>query len=1216
MCTQGPSELTLEAEVRQLRERVAELEKERQAAMAAEAEKRSELAAAREEKAKLAAVIAGMSDEVWFADAGQRLVLINPAAARQFGLTGPDAPEVGKVAASLDVFRPDGTPRPVEEAPPLRALNGESVHNQEEIVRMPGTGELRHRQINAEPVRDDTGTIIGSVSVVRDITGRKRAEEELYKQNEWLRVTLSSIGDAVLATDEAGRVAFMNRVAAELTGWTEQEALGQPVRDVFRVMNEDTRELAEDIAARVLRDNTVVVLANHSALLTRNGGEIPVEDTAAPIRDRAGKVTGVVIVFHDVTANRRTQAELMAAHEETVIERNRLSALLDALPVGVAVLDAEGGQLDCNTAFEQLWGGPRPVPRSVGEYAAYKAWWPETGQPVRPEEWASALAVQKGETTVNQELQIERIDGTRVFVLNGAAPIFDAHGRIAGSAVAIQDITALKRAVEALRENEALMRSFFDSPGVMRGVVELIDGKIVHVSCNTVAAKMYGLDRDSVSGRSAIEAGATEETARMWAGMYQESRRTGGPVSVEYARQRPDGEIRWLLGTACYLGTAASGHQRFGYACVDITDRKRAERDLRESEERLRFALETSHTGAWDLDLTDHSAYRSLEHDRIFGYSEPLPHWTYEMFLEHVLPEDRGEVDSRFRRATAKGGDWNFECRIRRTDGGIRWIWAAGRHRSDAAGGQRRMAGIVQDITERKEAEAAFRHSAQQLQDVIDGSPGIIFMKDLEGRFIAINRALERLLGITRDELRGKTDYDIFPRDVADSFREHDRTVTVSGMPVQVEEAVEAAGGEKYVFLANKFPLRDVDGKVYAVCGIATDVTERKQSEERLRQSQKLESIGLLAGGVAHDFNNLLVGVIGNASLALEIMPPDHPAVEMMERVIKTGEQLAHLTRQMLAYAGKGRFLLENLDLSALVRDIGELARPSIPKKVALHLDLAEDLPSVQADRGQAQQIVMNLVINAAEAIGNRDGLITVETGTRLVDDKFTRLHPEAADLRPGEYVVLEVRDTGCGMEDGVKAKIFDPFFSTKFTGRGLGLAAVAGIVRGHKGAISVTSEPGKGSSFTVLLPSTMHPARRQEPVPRAPARGSGVVLVIDDEQVVRGNGQTGAGTQRLHGSDRLRGTGGHRSVQAAIRLDRSGGPRSQHAGHQRRGDPSRTEEDPAVGEGPGIERLQRGGGDDDVSGPARFRLRPEALHLFGAGREGGARVGLNPSHP
>ena len=268
---------------------------------------------------------------------------------------------------------------------------------------------------------------------------------------------------------------------------------------------------------------------------------------------------------------------------------------------------------------------------------------------------------------------------------------------------------------------------------------------------------------------------------------------------------------------------------------------------------------------------------------------------------------------------------------------------------------------------------------------------------------------------------------------------------------------------------------------------LMTDITERKQAEERLRQTQKLESLGLLAGGVAHDFNNLLVGVIGNASLAQELLPPGNPAAELLDGVIKTGEQAAHLTRQMLAYSGKGRFVVEALDLSALIPEIGGLVRPSISKKIALHFDLEEDLPPIEADRGQIQQVFMNLVLNAAEAIGSHDGLISVRTGVQNVDDAYVRLHPEAAELKPGEYVFLEVRDTGCGMDDATRAKIFDPFFSTKFTGRGLGLAAVAGIVRGHKGAISVTSAPGQGSCFTVLFPAAARGAGG-----RLPARQHG----------------------------------------------------------------------------------------------------------------------------
>ena len=207
----------------------------------------------------------------------------------------------------------------------------------------------------------------------------------------------------------------------------------------------------------------------------------------------------------------------------------------------------------------------------------------------------------------------------------------------------------------------------------------------------------------------------------------------------------------------------------------------------------------------------------------------------------------------------------------------------------------------------------------------------------------------------------------------------------------------------------------------------------------------------------------------------------------------------------MLAYSGKGKFLVELLDFSALIPDMSGLVRPSIPKKITLHLDLKEDLPPIEADRGQVQQVFMNLVLNAAEAIGSHEGAISVRNGVQNVDDQFIRLHPEAAELLPGEYVFLEVRDTGSGMDDATRARIFDPFFSTKFTGRGLGLAAVAGIVRGHKSAITVSSTPGQGTCFTVLFPAVAHVAAAPRIASRnAALDGSGAILVVDDERIVR----------------------------------------------------------------------------------------------------------------
>lgn len=278
--------------------------------------------------------------------------------------------------------------------------------------------------------------------------------------------------------------------------------------------------------------------------------------------------------------------------------------------------------------------------------------------------------------------------------------------------------------------------------------------------------------------------------------------------------------------------------------------------------------------------------------------------------------------------------------------------------------------------------------------------------------------------------------------------------------------------------------------------------------EERLRQAQKMESIGVLAAGVAHDFNNLLAGIMGNASLLDGSVSGE--AQEKVEAIIKASEKAADLTRQLLAYAGKGRLVVEPLDAAAMVREMADLLRSSISKKVDLRLEMESDLPAVEADRGQLHQIIMNLVINAAEAIGLNPGVVKIAArtqgvaGSRRVADEVTgRLLPE------GNYVCLEVTDSGSGMEPEVRGRVFDPFFTTKFVGRGLGLAAVAGIVRAHDGAIELETAPGRGAAFRIFLPA--HAGRQAAPAARRipeNLRGSATVLLVDDEPMVRDFGR------------------------------------------------------------------------------------------------------------
>jgi nitrogen-specific signal transduction histidine kinase/CheY-like chemotaxis protein len=283
------------------------------------------------------------------------------------------------------------------------------------------------------------------------------------------------------------------------------------------------------------------------------------------------------------------------------------------------------------------------------------------------------------------------------------------------------------------------------------------------------------------------------------------------------------------------------------------------------------------------------------------------------------------------------------------------------------------------------------------------------------------------------------------------------------------------------------------------------DLTEHDRNELQLRETQKLESIGLLAGGIAHDFNNLLVGIIGNASLLLEELQPEHAWRELVQGVITAGERAADLTRQLLAYAGKGRFVISNVDVNAMAAETIRLAEASISKRIRVESELGDPLPAVEGDRTQLQQLLLNLVINAAEAIGDAEGLVRVATELVRIDETEGRTFGLPSALQAGSYVRLEVRDSGSGMDQETQTKIFEPFFTTKFLGRGLGLSAALGIVRSHGGGIRVRSVLGQGSTFHIFLPAKEH--RAEEPqTERTPAGKSAAaaVLVVDDEPVVR----------------------------------------------------------------------------------------------------------------
>jgi nitrogen-specific signal transduction histidine kinase/ActR/RegA family two-component response regulator len=296
---------------------------------------------------------------------------------------------------------------------------------------------------------------------------------------------------------------------------------------------------------------------------------------------------------------------------------------------------------------------------------------------------------------------------------------------------------------------------------------------------------------------------------------------------------------------------------------------------------------------------------------------------------------------------------------------------------------------------------------------------------------------------------------------------------------------------------------RDVAGGSLAVI---TDITEARKLEAKVQHAQKLESLGVLAGGIAHDFNNLLVGILGNAGLALDELPREAPARDRIGDIHTAAIRASELTKQLLAYAGKGRFIIGRIDLRRLVEEMGHLLGAVIPRNVLIRYSFSDNMPLIEGDATQLRQVVMNLITNAADAVGKRSGIITVSTSLIEADRAYLADTYLDEGLPGGYYVSLEVSDTGLGMSLETRMKIFDPFFTTKFTGRGLGLAAVIGILRSHRAAIKVYSEVGRGSTFRVLFPAVdgSPDAIRAAGAPTVVWRGSGTILVVDDDEAVR----------------------------------------------------------------------------------------------------------------
>lgn len=666
-----------------------------------------------------------------------------------------------------------------------------------------------------------------TVHLTAEIARRKRVEADLAQEKERLSVTLRSIGDGVISTDTDGKVVNLNGVAEELTGWSYSEALGRPLRDVFRIVNEITRQPCDNPVHKVLSTGRVVGLANHTALISRDGSERAIADAGAPIRDEYGNTIGVVLVFRDVTERRRAQ-------ERFLREKEFSDLAIESLPGPFYVVDEHMRFVRWNTMLERVTG------RSADEIAQLNAF-----DLFREED--------------------------KTIIAEGVHEVFSAG--------------------QAWREASMVRKDGTEIPLLL----------------------------------------------------------TGRRIMLESARS--------VVGMA-----------------IDITDWKRAENQLRQSEERYRTLFEQSR---------------------------------------------------------------------------------------DA-----------------------------------------VYMTGPDGRLTEVNQAFLSLFGFTREEA-ANMDISAIYDDPAGRLRfqeEIDKKGAVDNYEIQFVRKDRV----KMDCLLTATPRLDADGTILGYQGIVRDVTERRRLENQLVQSQKMEAVGTLAGGVAHDFNNILQVVLGYSELLIGDEGLTHRYRADLQKIYEAANRGADLVQRLLTFSRKTETNPQPLNLNRRIRELRKMLERTIPKMIDIQIFPADDLASINADPTQVDQVLMNLAVNARDAMTD-GGTLIIETANVNLNEEYARAH---ADVNPGSYVLLAVTDTGSGMDKETLERIFEPFYTTKETGKGtgLGLAVVLGIVQQHRGHIKCYSEPGKGTTFKIYFPALVSDENSEEMTSRAmPQGGSETILLVDDEEMIRG---------------------------------------------------------------------------------------------------------------
>ncbi|ACF14686.1 PAS/PAC sensor hybrid histidine kinase [Chloroherpeton thalassium ATCC 35110] len=920
---------------------------------------------------------------------------------------------------------------------------------------------------------------------------REREAKKLIQQNEEnLLTTLNSIGDAVISTDLNGNIVRINRVAESLTGYRYEEVKGKPLTSCFSIFHAKTGKLAEDPVQKVLEIGEIVALSNDTVLISKQGKKYQIADSAAPIKGSDGKTTGVVLVFRDVSEEYKMRQKLKE-NEKRLKQAQRIAK------IGDFTWNVTTGKIRWS---ESLFDILQYDKSEAIDYAKVNAEIHHPQDLPRVTRWLND-AIASGKNTLSpNEYRLIRKDGHIIYVRATGVIVRDENNSVKVFATA-QDITEQK---EAERERAALASFVQNSQDII--VVKDLNRRVVA----TNMAFTLAADRKSISemlGKTDAEIfNIPEDADPIRAYMLDDLKAMNLPAGEMLVREEPvifpGGEVRTFLTRKFPIRDDAGNPIYVGIISNDITERKEANRLLIESEARFRQIYENISAGIAAVSLGFRIISANQAYCQMLGYSEQ------ELIGKHLSefthPESLEEnINQQTRLAAGEIDHFRMEKQFIHKSGKLLYGILDSNLIRNLSGEPIYFLGSVVDITEKKAAEEEIRASEAKYKSLFEGINDAAFVHPIDEErknFIEVNETACKYLEYTREELLKLSPKDLTPTtDVTGAqFRgtREIRAILLKEKQIVFEIELETKSGKR-------IPV-EISTRVFHMGGVpfalslARDITERKRTEQELHRMEKLESIGTLAGGIAHDFNNLLMGIFGKISLAKTALDKTHPAARYLDGAEQAMNRATRLTKQLLTFSKGGAPLKEHVNIFELVEEITRFDLSG--SNVKALFNQPQNLWLADVDKGQIQQAFSNLIINASQAMP-RGGHLYITFENRDV----TNANKEP-NLEAGKYVKITVQDEGVGIDKKNIDYIFDPYFTTKQSGSGLGLTTTYSIIKKHGGTIHVESELGVGTSVTLFLPASK---KKQFANPSPPSETFSLsteeakILVMDDEELI-----------------------------------------------------------------------------------------------------------------